>query len=221
MGFRLPNGSFTGSIGQVENGSADMSSNTRFLMYVGTKNCAYLDPVDVITLRYMVPKQNSTVIKLQYAVLQMFNFQVRCLFIIAFIIMIICWFFIDLASNVCYQESKLTLMDKIFFTISVLSYVTIPERKLKSNHDRMILIFLLMFAIIVCNIFQGAVMSYLSNPSRSTDINSLEELINSDLKLYALVVIKGNFVQSRKFIRLIFYITTMQIYSNPTQTNRM
>lgn len=187
MGFRLPNGSFTGSIGQVEKGSADMSSNTRFLMYVGTKNCAYLDPVDVITLRYMVPKQNSTVIKLQYAILQMFNFQVRCLFIIVLIMMIICWFIIDL----CHQESKLTLMDKIFFMISVLSYVTIPEKKFKSNHDRMILIFILMFAIIVCNIFQGAVMSYLSNPSKSTDINSLEELINSDLKLYALVVIKG------------------------------
>lgn len=193
MGFRQPNGSFTGAIGQVESGEADMSCNSRFFTYTGTKNCAYLDPVEVINLRYMVPKQNATVIKLQYAFLQMFNFQVRCVFALVFVVLIFVWVCLDAFSIAAVDERKpkLTFNDMFFYIISIMSLVSIPETKFTRNHDRMIFAFLLMFSLIVCNSFQGAVTSYLSNQGQTNDINTLEDLIKSDLKLHALVVIKG------------------------------
>lgn len=193
IGFRLPNKTFTGSIGLVEYGHVDMACNCRLLLYQDTENCAYLNPIDVINMRYMVPKQNATAIKLQFSILQMFSFKVRCLFFIVVVTMMCFWFLIDGFSFVILQtdEKNFAFIDMIFYTVSVLSYVAIPGKKFRKNHNRIILAFLLMFAIIMCSIFQGAVTSCLSNSGKFSDINTMEELIHSDLKLIALVIVKS------------------------------
>lgn len=193
IGFRLPNKTFTGSIGQVEYGHVDMACNCRLLLYQDTENCAYLNPIDVINMRYMVPKQNATAIKLQFSLLQMFSFKVRCLFFIVVVTMMCFWFLMDGVSFVILQSElkKFAFIDMIFYTVSVLSYVPVPDKKFRKNHNRLILSSLLMFAIIMCSIFQGAVTSCLSNPGKFSDINTMEELIHSDLKLIALVIVKG------------------------------
>jgi hypothetical protein len=214
LGFPLPNGSFTGTLGQIENLVADMSCNCRLLQYQNTSNCAYLDPVDVINMKYMVPKQNATSIKLQFSILQMFSFQGRCIFLIVCVLMIILWYFIDAISIVIFDdhESSQTLKDLIFNSISVLSSVAIPDKKITKSHDRIILAFLLMFSLTVCNTFQGTITSLLSSPKKTHEINTLQELIKSDLNLYALVVIKGKILLFKMFYLSI--TMCFQIFSN-------
>jgi hypothetical protein len=196
LGFKSPNGSFNGALAQIENGSADMACNIRLLTYVGTDNTAYLEPADVIHLRYMVPKQKAPIVKLKISVLQMFNFQVRCLFVVVIAAACFFWMFLNAFLMAYHQDFNsnrhLNLTEVVFFTVSILSGVTIPDRKFCKSLNRIILAFMLMFAMIVCNTFQGAIISYLSTPGKSHDINTLADLVNSDLKIVALVVIKGD-----------------------------
>lgn len=48
---------------------------------------------------------------------------------------------------------------------------------------------LLISALVMCNAFQGSIASHLSQRPKSADINTLHELIKSDLKISSLVLI--------------------------------
>ncbi|CAO1426657.1 unnamed protein product [Diamesa serratosioi] len=190
-GIRYPNGSFTGVLLELEKGRVDFSGNVRLMMPVGTTNTTFLKPIDSVNLKYMVPKYITSIVPLNYTVLQLFNYQARLLFLVVFIFMFIVWYF--LGAFKIHRENSLGFQELIFYIVSTTSGVGLCARKFTRNHDRIMLVFLMMFSMIICNTFQGVVTRNLSSPGKSKDINSLEDLIKSDLKLMALVQIKELF----------------------------
>lgn len=190
-GIRHSNGSFTGVLLEMEKGTVDFSGNVKLMMPVGTTNTTFLKPIDTFNLKYMVPKYNTSVVPLNYTVLHLFNCQARLLFLIVFIFMVIVWYFLGVLKF--RHQKSLKFQDLFFFIVSAQSGVGLQARKFTRNHDRIMLLFLMIFSLIVCNTFQGVITRNLSLPGKSKDINTLKDLIKSDLKLMALVQIKDLF----------------------------
>lgn len=198
MGFRAPNGTVSGVLVEVEEGSVDFTGNVRLMMPIGTTNSTFLYPIDMVYLKYIIPKMDETVLRLDFTILQFFDSKARISFLLVFILLMIFWMIAGFIQKLVIlpNETIVPLMgfsDKLFYLISMQSGVSIPTWKFRRNHDRIIMSFLLMFSLIVCNAFQGAVTSKLSTRGKSKDINTLDDLINSDLKLVALVVIPDLF----------------------------
>ncbi|CAO1436671.1 unnamed protein product [Diamesa hyperborea] len=190
-GIRYANGSFTGVLLEMEKGTVDFSGNLKLMMPIGTTNTTFLKPIDTLNLKYMVPKCNSSVIPLNYTVLHLFNYQARLLFLMVFIFMVIVWHFLGVLK---FNHNKsLRFQDLLLYIISTQSGVGVNARKFSRNHDRIMLVSLLILSLIICNTFQGVITRNLSLPGKSKDINTLEGLIKSDLKLMALIQIKDLF----------------------------
>lgn len=198
MGFRAPNGTISGVLVEIEEGSVDMTGNVRLMMPIGTTNSTFLYPIDLVNLKYIVPKMDLSVTTLDFTILQFFDSKARLCFLLVFTLLMIFWMIAGFIQKLVIlpNEKVVPLMDfsdKLFYLISMQSGVSIPTWKFTRNHDRIIMSFLLIFSLIVCNAFQGAVTSNLSTHGKSKDINTLDDLINSDLKLVALVVIPDLF----------------------------
>ena len=152
----------------------------------------------MVYLKYIVPKMDESVLTLDFTILQFFDSKARLCFLLVFALLMIFWMMAGFIQKLVIlpNDKMIPLMgfsDKLFYLISMQSGVSIPTWKFKTNHDRIIMSFLLIFSLIVCNAFQGAVTSKLSTHGKSSDINTLDDLLKSDLKLIALVVIPDLF----------------------------
>lgn len=56
FGGPLPNGSFSGTLGLMETGEADISINTHIVKTSGLKNTIYLFPIDELIFNFIAPK---------------------------------------------------------------------------------------------------------------------------------------------------------------------
>ncbi|CAO1425338.1 unnamed protein product, partial [Diamesa tonsa] len=198
LGFRASNGTVSGVLVEIEEGSVDIAGNVRLMMPIGTTNSTFLYPVDMVYLKYVIPKMDESVLTLDFTILQFFDSKARFCFVLVFILLMTFWMMAGFIQKLVIlpNDKMVPLMgfsDKLFYLISMQSGVSIPTWKFTRNHDRIIMSFLLIFSLIVCNGFQGAVTSKLSIHGKSSDINTLDDLIKSDLKLVALVVIPDLF----------------------------
>ena len=198
MGFRALNGSVSGVLVEIEEGSVDFTGNVRLMIPIGTTNSTFLYPIDIVYLKYIVPKMDKIVLTLDFTVLQFFDYNARICFLLVFTLLIVLWMITGVVQKLLIipndkNVKSMGFSDKLFYLISMQCGVSIPTWKFTRNHDRIIMSFLLLFSLIVCNAFQGEVTSKLSTNGKSKDINTLNDLINSDLKLVALVVIPDLF----------------------------
>ena len=55
IGFRAPNGTVSGVLVEIEEGSVDFTGNVRLMMPIGTINSTFLYPIDMVYLKYIIP----------------------------------------------------------------------------------------------------------------------------------------------------------------------
>ena len=163
-------------------------------MAVGTKNCAFLMPVQQVDLQFLTKKKLKAKIVLDYHVLQAFDKKTRWTYGISMISTILIWNILNiLKENLAKSEENFGVIHLAVLVISMQSLVSIPTRNLSSLHHRIILAVLFVFALIKCNAFQGSVVSRLTSPPKSNDINTLDELLETNSKLLSIIAIPDLF----------------------------
>jgi hypothetical protein len=178
----------------IEEEIADIVLNNRVVLALGTKNTAFLTPVQPISLNFVTKKSLKKKVRLHFHLLQAFDRTSRVLYGVALITTVVAWNFMNFMRNKTQNiNDKIGIMKLAVIVISIQSSVSVPVGSLKSLHHKILLTVLLIFALIKCNAFQGSVVSRLSSPPESNDINNLDQLLDSDLKLLTMISIPNLF----------------------------
>jgi hypothetical protein len=167
-------------------------------MAVGTKNCAFLTPVQPMNLKFITRKSSKGRTYLSFHLLQAFDKKTRWVYGIALTCTVLSWYFLIIVKKrLLHSKEEIGIVKLAVIVISSQSLVSVPIKNLGSLHHRIFLTVLFVFALIKCNAFQGSVVSRLTSPPKSNDINTLDELLRSEMKLKAMIAIPDLFKPNR------------------------
>jgi len=175
-GFPLPNGNFTGALGDVIYRRADISLNSRFVKYYNSRDIEFSHSVLSDKMCIIVPKARP--IPRWRRMLLSFNSQLWLILLGTF--MIVASFQIIL--RWCHRSKKLHWY-VIFETLQVFLLAGI-HRPPKAMSERCFYASCLMFCLVVMNAFQGLLVTNITYPTYLSDIHTLAELDHSNLPIW-------------------------------------
>lgn len=162
---------------------------------MNSTNCAYLNPVGVTDMKYIMLKAPRQLTMLYYHAVQTFDKKSRWIYAVTYTILILVWHLMNiLRMKIMNEKCKKNDFSKLL--LMVLGFqcsISVPIKGNRSLHQRILICLCLISALIKCSAFQGLIISNLNRPKRSHDINTLEELLATDVNLTALTVIPNLF----------------------------
>lgn len=178
FGSLLDNGSFTGSLAEVENGNADILANMRIILDYGQTESEFLTPIDEAQFAFLTPKMAPA-----YAVtfFGIFSPEVYALLCLSYLSMEVTWLWLQKVKKhlvrIVEKDAGGVLM--LFFGSSML----VSQPKLHLNFQRCLYIFWAFFSLINGFIYCATMVEHLTTGTVSMDLDSVEELAQSDLKI--------------------------------------
>lgn len=167
-GQTLPNGSATGALGAVINRDVDLATNGRFIVAQVYDCVEFTVPYDNDKICVIAPKSEE--IPHWAEIFHSFKRKVLMLFLVVIGLSVLIWYKLSKTGNRAWIE-----IFSIFINVPVKMVLT-PQRKI-------FLTFLLQFLVIINGVFQGNLIKSFSAVSYYPDINTLEELDRSGLKI--------------------------------------
>lgn len=175
---------------EIQDGKSDIVLNNRLLVNVSSTDCAFLHPVSYTDMKYIMLKSPRPTNLLHFHVAQAFDWRTRFAYVATAVGVVIVWNILNLIRAKFMGDStetgdyfKLSLM-----VIGIQSSVSLATRRTKQWHQRILIGSLLIFSLITCNSFQGVILKNLSNPKKSENFNTLNELLDNKFNLTALII---------------------------------
>lgn len=187
--------SLTGELRDIEDGLADIGMNNRLLSNMNSTNCAFLNPVFVTQMKYMIAKSPKQLKLLHYHSVQAFDQKTRWIYLITYTILLFAWYLTNILRNkIVYEpQAKTDFLKLVLITLGIQCSTSVSIKKNLPWHQRILICSCLVGALIKCNAFQGAIICNLNLPKKSFDINTLEQLLQSDKNITAFTVIPDLF----------------------------
>ncbi|CRL07721.1 CLUMA_CG020675, isoform A [Clunio marinus] len=194
IGTRLANGSFNGLLEDIEDGVADIGLNNRLLVPMNSTNCAFLNPVVVTEMKYITSKKFPPPTQIFHFVLQAYDIETRWIYFCCTILTLLSWYFLDFIHHQLKAVEKREEIGKLLLIITAIQVSsTAYIRDNIPSYQRILVGSLLIVSLIMCNAFQGEILRNLRSPQKSPDINSLEDLLQSDYELTAIIAVPDLF----------------------------
>ncbi|XP_072158033.1 glutamate receptor U1-like [Bemisia tabaci] len=174
-GYKTPNGSFTGTLGDLINDRADISFNSVFIKDYETTQVRFTRPIDFDKLCLVVAKSGLRPhwkgMFLAFSV----EMWLAMLFTYSFSITFWC-----LLRKVNYGRYSLALTTLDLYRI----FIMLPiDRVPAILSERVALVSFLWFSLSTATIFQASMVKFLSYPSYEPDIDTLEEVADKNLPI--------------------------------------
>lgn len=183
FGYRLPNGTFSGALGEVEYGRTDLANARIILPLEGASNVQFLHPNLVTPFRYVVPKnyylhpqREVRLVALAPEFLVVY-FSILLWFPVGFQIFQYC----SLKIQPKESKSQTTWISSVFMTYAVMTNITIAIREISSQ--RIYWMTLIWFQLITYSVFQGNMIKEVNMADSSRDIQTIQELMDSSLNI--------------------------------------
>lgn len=183
FGYRLPNGTFVGDYGDIEYGRADLANSRMVTFLQGAENIRFLYPIMVTPFKFIVPKNYYEHPRREVDVIGL-----SPQFVVAYY-SILLWFplgfqlfeYYDRKINPERYASRNTRDSAIFATLAVMINVSIAIRDVSSQ--RIYWMSLIWFQLIAYSVFQGNMIKEVNRADSSRDIQTVQELIESNLDI--------------------------------------
>ena len=175
-GFPLPNGNFTGALGDVIYRRADISFNSRFVKYYNSTDIEFSNSVLSDKMCIIVPK--ARLIPHWRRMLLSFNSELWLILFGTFMTVASFQFIL----RWCHKSKKLHWY-VIFETLQVFLLNGI-HRPPKAISERCFYASCLIFCLVVMNAFQGLLVTNITYPNYLSDIHTLAELDRSNLPIW-------------------------------------
>jgi hypothetical protein len=175
-GFPLPNGTFTGALGDVIYKRAHISFNSRFIKHYNTTDIEFSNSILSDKMCIIVPKAKP--VPRWRRMLLSFNLELWLILICIFIIVASFQFIL----RRCHNSNKLQWF-VIFetFQVFLLTGIHHPPRIIS---ERCFYASCLIFCLVVMNAFQGLLVTNITYPNYQADIHTLAELDHSNLPVW-------------------------------------
>lgn len=215
-GWKESNGTYVGSLGEVIYGRVDMAANSRFYEHFESENVDITSFITKVRLCFIAPKSNRIPQWMQ--MFMCFSYITWTVIFLTMLLLSLTWFLIQQCEfdlKKCTSQKKPNLCVTVY-SVLFLVYDNFPS----SLPGRILLSGGLCMHIILTAIFQGNLATSFSIISFFPDINTLNDLLNSDLMistnldildnatspiLKALRQKKTNFIYSSSLDRAAYY----------------
>jgi len=179
-GFQLENGTFTGSLGAVENGQADYSANSLLISFYNTSKVIFCNPMEVQQFLFAIEKREATT---DLGFLIYANYDRTTRFFVVFLANAFPIYTIvsKLESKIHRAPKRAEFMRNFTYLLALQMNVSMLQPK--RNASRMIIASVLFLALIMTSIFQGTTIASLCNSGKIKTIKTVDELIANNYKL--------------------------------------
>lgn len=170
------NGTYTGSLAEVESGDADILANLRPILDYGQKNAEFLTHVDDEQFAFLTPKiQPANAVTF----FDIFNIDVYALLCLSFLLVEATWLWLQ---NIKRRLAKINHKDAgAVFMLIFGGSMLVSQPKIKLNFQRCLYIFWTFFSLINGFIYCATMVEHLTSGTISMDIDSVENLAQTDL----------------------------------------
>lgn len=186
---------FAGALRDANNGVTEISMNNRLVFPINATRYVFLSPIARTNMKFVIWKSPQPQTLLQFHVLQVFDRASRWAYLLASMIYIFfCWLLNNLWIKLFVKKNeKDDFLKTVLTTLAVQSSNSAAIEKNIPSHQKVMLATLLFFSLVKCSAFQGEIVKHLTNRPTSNDINTLKELLQSNLNLTAMIVIPDLF----------------------------
>lgn len=178
----------------IEDGHTEIALNNRLLGSMNSTHSAFLDPIWATRMVYVTAKSPKKNLFLHFHVIQAFDSLYSWVYFLLTIIFVLCWQCLDSFIHQMTQNhsKQMDITKTLLLIIGAQSLISVHVNKKLPMHQSILLASLLMFSLVTSNAFQGMIVSNLRRPKVS-DINTLEDLLNSNKELSAFIIIPDLF----------------------------
>lgn len=174
---------FRGSIRAIENGDVDIAGNVRMISDYNTINMVFLSPIDFIGLYYIVPNC-VRMSPLNVFIYSMFDEVSQFINIFLFVSLIVIYYMMNFIYSKFDRLHEPNSLSRSFLIVAATQHnISFGFSKILTIHQRLLIICMLFYAVNVSNIYQSGIVRQLSTRSTDSNINTLQELSQSDLNL--------------------------------------
>lgn len=183
VGYVSANGSLAGTLGLIENNKIDLAANSRIIHYYETGNLLYLDYITTEKLKFLVPidffkNRDKEVIFINPFSLSYLTINT----LLSILIPLLMHSMDKLLTNQRTLVDHSTFGESVMRTMGILYNESV--RHPRNSRKRWILFGILVYNVVSYPVWQAVTIRYLnSNNQHINNINSLQELIDTNLKL--------------------------------------
>lgn len=145
------------------------------LTSVNTRNTAFLNQVSICEWLYVIRKEAQPKSQLSCHLTEAFDKRARWAYGVVFISFALIWYLLLKLQ----RKSSISFSKLLLLTIGMQSAGSVNIRTNMSTSVRILLSSLLIFSLIMCNAYQGKIVSGLTNPKKLPDIDKLENLLDN------------------------------------------
>lgn len=179
-GYKLPNGTFIGSIGAIENDIADLTAIPSLIAEHKTTKALYLNSIAMKKLYFMIQKRKVFRIIILSA---LFNFDgaSKAIAIILFIMLPCIFVAVNRLESKIMKYREQPVGRNLLVIIGIL--LNISSKLSTLSASRVVTGMILFYILMISSIFQGSIIKNLNENKHVGDIQTIDELIKENYKL--------------------------------------
>lgn len=169
--------------------------NNKLLTSFKASKTAFLDPIFMTEMKYVTLKAPQRATRLYFHLVQSFDRFCGWAFVFTSMSFLLVARLFNWCRNRLATGSKenFSLSQLMILMVGIQSSVGVDMKRLRSTQQRILFCSLLISSLILCNAFQGTIVSHFTHPARRGDIDTLEDLLASDFNLTAFTVFSDMF----------------------------
>lgn len=175
FGFQFPNGTFVGSLGDMEYDKADIAANPKIIANYNTSNAVFLQPITTDKLMFII-RQRETHKVMMIAIYSEFDLPSLILNYVLLFIVPATYIFISRTEQKLHNpDQKLTSFGRIFVLMLAVGYNNSTKMP-KGDSARILISTMLFYVLILTAIFQSTIIKNLNTNKQLGKITTIQEL---------------------------------------------
>lgn len=181
-GYQLKNGTFVGSLGDIENNRVALTANPKLIADYNTSNSVFLQPLTMSKLQFIIRKRPTRRL-LSLSNFKRFDYPSLVFIILLAALLPLCHWILSLCEEWIFDPQKrVSCFIKSFFqTFAIMNNVSV--RHPKYSGTRLIIASTMFFALVTSTLFQSNIVKDLNLNRVDGKISTVQELIDEGYKV--------------------------------------
>lgn len=173
-GFQRSNGSFTGSLGSLENGKVDYAANPVFIADYKTKKSLFLKSIAMKDVKFIIQRQQ--VFKMfGLGIFYQFDFTAKTIGMALILLFPLLYCLVYKAeANIFGLKHRKSIVRNVFYTLALMGNISSKHSALPAS--RILVVAILFFSLMISSIFQGTIIKNLNSSHNIAGIRTIAEL---------------------------------------------
>lgn len=193
-GFQYPNGTFVGSLAEVELERVDLAANPKFIADYNTSNSVFLQPVNMASLTFIIRKRQTHKLIIT-SIFDQFDETSRVVSITLSVLLPIVYLLVSRGEQrIINPRKRFESIDKSFlYILAIMNNISMKHSRYCST--RIVIAMILFNALIMTTLFQSTILKNLNSNLEIGKITTIRQLADEGYKVKMPSFIAGLFMK--------------------------